>query len=198
MARVEERRFALARVYAEAMLDVAEEQGAAEEVLAELEELRRYAESHDDFTAFLTSPTVDEEARRGVLERLLRGRASDLLVDALQVVNRKGRLGLLPTIAAAYAAALDELRGRIEVAVASALALDDDQRRRLVSALGRYTGKQARLREAVEPKLLGGLVLRIGDHKIDNSVASRLHALAEALSARASAEIWSGRDYASE
>jgi F-type H+-transporting ATPase subunit delta len=198
MPPVADRRFALARVYAEALLDVADERGAAEEVAAELEELRRYAAVHPDFAAFLSSPAVDDEARRDVCERLLRGRVSDLAVDALQVVNRKGRLGLLPTIAEAYSQALDERRGRIAVGVESARPLDDDQRRRLVQAVARHTGKQARLREAVRPELIGGLVLRIGDRKIDNSVASRLAALAEALRARASAEIWSGRDYARE
>jgi F-type H+-transporting ATPase subunit delta len=192
------RRFALARVYAQALLDVADQRGAADDVLSELEELRRHAAASSDFAAFLASPAVDEEARRAVLERLLRGRASALLVDALQVVNRKGRLGLLPTIAEAYAQALDERRGRIEVTVETARPLDDDQRRRLVEAVARHSGKQARLREEVRPGLIGGLVVRIGDRKIDNSIASRLAALAEALHARASAEIWSGRDYASE
>jgi F-type H+-transporting ATPase subunit delta len=198
MPAAAERRSALARIYAQALLDVADERGAADDVLSELEELRRHAATHSDFAAFLASPAVDEEARSSVLERLLRGHASELLVDALQVVNRKGRLSLLPTIAEAYSRALDERRGRIAVGVESARPLDDDQRRRLVEAVARHSGKQARLQETVKPELIGGLVVRIGDRKIDNSVASRLEALAEALRARASAEIWSGRDYASE
>lgn len=188
----------LAGVYAESLLALAEEQGAAEALLAELDELQAYAGGHADFAAFLASPAVDAEARRDVLEKLFRRRLSDLALDALQIVNRKGRLSLLPAIVAAYRAALDERRGRLEVRVVSAVPLTEDQRRRLTAAVARHTGREARLREEVDPALLGGVVLRIGDRKVDSSVATRLATLAEALAARASQEIWSGRQYAAE
>nr|MDP9122938.1 F0F1 ATP synthase subunit delta [Acidobacteriota bacterium] len=100
--QVDERELGVGRVYARAILDLAESQGAAESLLGELTDLAAYAAGNPEFESFLTSPLIEDGARVDVLEKIFRGRASDLLVDALQVVNRKGRIGLLRAIAQAY------------------------------------------------------------------------------------------------
>lgn len=183
---------AIAAVYAEAMLGLAHRRGQADELRSELDELARLAASHSGFAAFLANPLIDPERRAESLETMLRGKASDLLVDALQVINRKGRIALLPQIAAAYAARHDALRGVVEVRVASAQPLANDQRERLRSAVRARTGREPRLVESVDPELLGGLVIRIGDRKADATLATRLRNLSEALLARASQEIVRG------
>jgi len=102
MANVDSRETGVARVYARAMLDLAAAQGQEDELLAELQELGRAIENDPELATFLASPLVSSEARAEVLEKVFRRRASDLLVDALEVINHHGRLGLLPAIAAAY------------------------------------------------------------------------------------------------
>lgn len=183
----------VAAVYAEAMLGLAERRGKADELRAELDALATYARTEPAFAAFLANPLIDEDRRAASLERMLRGKASDLLVDALQVINRKGRIGLLPVIAAAYNARHDELRGVIEVRVASAVPLDAGQRERLRAKVRAKTGREARLTESVEPELLGGLVVRLGDRKADATIATSLRTLMTALLARATQEILSGK-----
>jgi F-type H+-transporting ATPase subunit delta len=192
MAGTSQKGAAVAAVYAEAMLGLAARRGEAEGLRAELDELARLAARDPRFAAFLASPLIDPERRAESLERMLRGTASDLLVDALQVINRKGRIGLLPAIAAAYAARHDALSGVVEVRVSSAVPLADAQRERLRAAVQARTGREPRLVETVEPELLGGLVVRIGDRKADATIATRLRTLAEALLARASREIVRG------
>lgn len=184
---------AVAAVYAEAMLGLAERRGEADGLRAELDALARLARTQPAFAAFLANPLIDEDRRAASLERMLRGKASDLLVDALQVINRKGRISLLPAIAAAYNARHDALRGVIEVRVASAVPLDGGQRERLRSAVRAKTGREARLTESVEPELLGGLVVRLDDRKVDGTIATYLRTLMAALIARATREILSGR-----
>jgi F-type H+-transporting ATPase subunit delta len=183
---------AVAAVYAEAMLGLADRRGEADAVRAELDELVRLAASRPGFAAFLANPLIDPDRRAGSLERMLRGRAGDLLVDALQVINRKGRIGLLAAIAAAYAARHDTLSGVVEVRVASAVPLAGAQRERLLAAVRAKTGREPRLVESVDSELLGGLVIRIGDRKADATIATRLRTLSEALLARASHEIVRG------
>lgn len=192
MAGFSDQAAAVAAVYAAAMLGLGERRGEADDLRAELDELARFADRDRGFAAFLANPRIDAEDRAASLERMFRGRASDLLADALQVIHRKGRIALVPAIAAAYAERHDVLRGVIEVQVTSARPLDDDQRRRLEAAIRAKTGRRPRLAERVDPELLGGLVVRIGDEKVDGSIATRLEGLSQALLARASAEILSG------
>lgn len=192
MAAFSEKSRAVASVYAAAMLELASARGAADSLRAELDEIARLASIDRGFAAFLSNPLIDDERRAESLERMFRGKASDLLVDSLQVINRKGRIGLVPEIAVAYAGRHDAQRGVVEVEVASAVALDDGQRDRLRAAVRAATGNEPRLVERVDKQLLGGLVVRIGDRKADSSIATRLRTLSEALLARASREILSG------
>jgi F-type H+-transporting ATPase subunit delta len=126
---------------------------------------------------------------------MLRGRTPDLLVDGLQVVRRKGRLGLLRAIARAYREAWMRLRKKVEVDVVTAVPLAEELRRTIAAAASRRSGREAVLRERVAPDLLGGLVVKIGDEKFDASVARELAILEQRLVARASAEILSGKEY---
>ncbi len=195
MANVEDQQGGVAQVYAEALLALAEERGVADQVLEELGDLAGLAARDRAFETFLASPLVEPEARARTFEKLLRGRASDLLVDALQVINRKGRLALLPEIANGYRQAHRRLRGRVQVFVASAVPLTEPLRAKLSAAAARYTGKTPELVLSVDPSLLGGMVVRVGDERIDSSVKTRLRDLSGALLRRASQEVQSGARY---
>src|SRR5215210_2246494 len=115
MKSVDDRNLGLGRLYAQALLELADEQGNADELLEELTELARYLESHPDLVELFGSPLVEADTRAATIEKLFRGRASDLLVDALQVINRKGRLGSLRAIAEAYRQEPRDRRGQEEL-----------------------------------------------------------------------------------
>ena len=192
MAGVDDRTLALGRVYAVPMLDLATGQGQADALHEELQELGRLLDGNPRIEEFLGSPMVDGEDRRQVLERLFRGRASDLLVDALQVVNRHGRLGYLRAIAEAYRREYRDRHGLVDARVRTAVPLDEALRGNLKEAIARFTGKQPTLAETVDPALLGGMIVEVEGNKIDGSVASRLRGLSAALERRASEEIHRG------
>jgi F-type H+-transporting ATPase subunit delta len=189
MATRDEQDRGAAAIYAAALLALAEEAGRADEVLTELAELARLVTEDAEFAAFLSSPLIEAEERRKVLENTLRGRASDLVVDALQVLNRRGRAGLIPELAAAYRDCLRAKRGEVDAKVLSAVALTAGTRDQLTQALARYSGKHPELIERVDPAVLGGLVVEIEGKQIDTSIATRLRAFAAALVERASREI---------
>jgi F-type H+-transporting ATPase subunit delta len=198
MASIDEREREVGRLYAEAILHVAEEQGQAEELLEELNGLVEYLDRNPELERFLASPLIEEEPHAQVIEDAFRGKASDLLVDSLLVVNRKGRLSAVRAIAVAYRAALRDLRGWMDVHVRTAVPLTDALRARLTEALAATTSRKPSLVEHVDPAVIGGLVIQIEGRKIDASLASRLHHLSEALHARASREIHSGKAYVAE
>ncbi len=183
--RIDSRELAVARVYAFALLGLAEERGLADQVGAELEGLAQGVSSDRTLAGFLASPLVGEGERRAVLEKALRGGLEDLTVDALQVMSRKGRLALVPALAVSYRRELDRRRGRVDVAVASAVPLSPSLRARLQATLARVTGREPVLRERVDADLVAGLRLAIGDRQIDGSIAARLRRLDSRLLERA-------------
>jgi len=192
MASFDDKTIAVARVYAEALSQASEARGETESLLNELQDLAAFVDKNPAFQDFLASPLVDTDRRKASLEKVFRGKASDLMVDALQVLNRKGRIGLVPAIAASFEEAFSRARNLVDVQVKSALPLSDAQRQGVQAAVERQTGRKARLITTVDPALIGGLVVQMGDQKLDSSVATRLRSLSNSLLARASREILSG------
>ncbi len=195
MPKGSDKEIALARVYSSAMLGLAESRGEAEALLVELDDLATYLDKKPNFDSFFSSPMIDPTARERTIEKLFRGKLGDLLVDSLQVLNRKGRLALFRGIAETYRVVLEERRGIMEVQVKTAVPLADSLREKLQRVASQHAGRRARLVETVDESIIGGMILRIGDRKIDTSVASRLRNLAQSLGERASREIHGGRSF---
>lgn len=192
--RVDNRELAVARVYAQSLLTLAEEAGISDQVQAELAGLAAEAVRSPELVAFLASPLVGESHRAEALEAMFRGRLSDLFLDTLQVMNGKGRLGLVRALDAAFQEELDRLRGWVDVAVTTAIPLSDELRERVRSVVAGRSAKQPRLRESVDPEILGGMVLRIGDRKLDASVARELRRMDQRLRDRLSGAALGGME----
>ncbi len=193
MPNIDDKQLAIASVYARSILELAERQGVTNSLLAEFEELATALSGNAELADFFSSPLVDAEERAASLEKIFRGKASDLAVDSLQVINRKGRLEMLAAIVTALHQERQTLRGEIDVEVATAVPLSDALRARLQAAVDRFTGKKSCLVEVVDEQLLGGMVLRLGDQKIDSSVVRELEKMNETLAARTSREILRAR-----
>lgn len=183
-----EQEIAVARVYARSAFELAEAQGATESLDQELEELLKQLDKEPALESFLTSPLVETGERQQMLDRIFQGRMSEILLDTLQVMNRKGRSGLVRALAEAYRQEFEDRTGRVTVSVRSAVALNEGLRRQLLDAAARLTGREASLEETVDDSLIGGLILQVGDRKIDSSVAKDLRHLETRFLERASEE----------
>lgn len=193
MPKVDDKQIGAARIYCRALLGLAEKNGVADDVRAELGEIAKLVAESPRFAHFIASPLVDPHDRERTIEKIFRGRASDLLVDALQVMNRKGRLALVPTLAEVYREEHEALRGRIEVRVISAVALTGEARERLRQTLARSTGRQVALVETVDAALIGGMIVRVGDQKYDASVRHKIRTLRGLFDERARQHIYQTR-----
>ena len=194
MAGFDDSQLAVASVYAEALLDMAQERGAVDELSAELQSIAAMFDRDPATAALFSSPMVDARARAAALERIFRGNASELLADSLQVIQRKGRLELLPAIAEAYRALRDQRQGVVDALVTTAVPLSAELRDRLTRELAQALAKQPRLAEIVEPAILGGVVIEVDGKKFDSSVSSQLRRLEANLLERATNEIVRGRE----
>lgn len=186
---------AISDVYAKALLKLAGDTGAPGALVTELEEFIDYVNGDPHFEEFLAGDRVDLSTRRAVLEKTLRGRCSDLLLDFLLVLNNKGRIALLEQVGRQCRLAYESLLNQMEITVRSAVPLEEKARQSLIAALKQYTGADPVLTEVVDASLIGGLVVHVGDEKIDFSVSKKLRRLREAFVARGSQEIHGGRAY---
>ncbi len=195
MQAAREQDLAVARVYSDSMIQLAELSGEVENLLNELVDFVSLMNKDKGFRQFVESPLVDVEARTRSIEKLFRGNYSDLFVDSLQVLNRKGRLGLIGAVAQCYGHEYEERRDVVEVYIQTASPMTDPLREQIKEVAVKHTGRQAKLVETVDESLIGGLVMRIGDQKFDASIATRLRRLGQALQDRASRELLSGRKH---
>jgi F-type H+-transporting ATPase subunit delta len=185
----------IAETYALALLNAAQKQNQPGEVLEDLDALVNYLlGKHPDMEKFLTSMAVGRDAKRKVLLDSLAGRASELLTNFLLVVNSHDRLDLLRPMLTAYRQEYERRTNRMRVLVRTAVPLPDDQRERLLGELREMYHREPVLEMRVDPELLGGLVVRVGDHVLDGSVRTRIETIRNQLIERSSHEIQSGRD----
>jgi F-type H+-transporting ATPase subunit delta len=185
----------VARVYAQALLDAATERQQAAAVLDELNALVHEVLNRDPaLEAFLASPAIGRDRKEKAIRDAFGGRSDEIFVNFLQVLNRHDRLEVIRAVAQEYRALYDEQSGRMPVQVESAVPLAADQEERLRQELRARFGREPVLATRVNPDLLGGLVVRVGDWVYDASVRNRLALIQNQLIERSSHEIQRGGD----
>jgi F-type H+-transporting ATPase subunit delta len=173
-----------ARRYAEAALELARRDGTLERWLADLR-LAADVVADPDVAGVLDNPAVPLASRREVLEKLLAGRVSDQALNLALLLAKRGRTALLPAVATEYRRLVDRERGVVVATVTSAAPLEPAELEAIGARIQVMTGSQAELETRVDPELIGGLTVRIGDRLIDASVRGRLERLRDRIVAGA-------------
>lgn len=173
----------LPQVYAKALLDLTFQKGVAQEVLAELRTFREVLAQNEDFRTFLHTPHIRQEVKKGVVDRVFGGQLSDITLNFIRVVIDKRRQLYLSRIIEAFEEGYHVRMDELVVRVRSAVALQASQRSKLLAVLKDKFKKEIHLEEGVDERLLGGLVLRVGDARIDGSLRTRLQAVGSRLAA---------------
>lgn len=161
--------------YANALADIALAQGAATPVTQQLGDFSEAYASSAELRNFLASPSVTKEEKRGVAEKIsARLGASKIVRNFLFVVIDHNRTHLLPEIFQSFQGVVRERQGIAEAEISSPVALNDAQKKAMTQALERLTGKKVEARFSLDAKLLGGVVVRVGDTIYDGSLRNRL------------------------
>lgn len=164
----------LGQVYAKALLELAAAQGQTDAVATETAALLALVDADAQLGALLSNPKFGKAEQSALVLRVFKGRVSDLTLRFLQVVAAKGRLAQLGEILASVQSAIAHLRGEIDVLATVPAALDAAATDKLRAEIAKSLGKSVVLATKVDPAILGGITLRIGDQLIDASVATRL------------------------
>lgn len=172
----------LAGRYAAALFDLASEQGFVTAVESDLDTLSQALRESPDFASLIRNPQISREAAAKAIEALgALLNLSPLTKNFLGVLAHNRRLGALPDMIRAFAAIAAAARGEVTAEVTSAHPLDDGQIAELTERLRAREGRAVKVRAAVDPAILGGLVVRIGSRMIDGSIRTRLNSLAQAM-----------------
>ena len=185
----------IANVYAQAFLEEAEIAKQSAVLLAELDSfVTDVLDRHPKFEAVICSIMISHEEIAGLLDRVLGGRVSPLLLNFLKVVSRHGRLDCLRAIHYSVHALYDVLQNRVRVRLTTATPLMAELASRIRIALRAQLEGEPVLELAVDPELIGGAVLRLGDTVYDSSIANQLHIIRQQMMDRSAHEIQSRRN----
>jgi F-type H+-transporting ATPase subunit delta len=185
----------IAAVYAEAFVGAAERSGQLADRVAELDAvIDEVLDRFPRFEAVLNSGLVSPEEKSAMLNRVLQSRTSAETLNFFKVVSAHGRLDVLRVIHRQIHSLFDQKRGVVRVWVTTATPLADNQKTGLVPALRRMCGGEPVAEYAVDPALIGGVVLRIGDTVYDGSLKRQLEQMREKMINRSVHEIQSRRD----
>jgi F-type H+-transporting ATPase subunit delta len=162
--------------YATALADVVLEQGAAEPTRKQLEDFLAAYQESAELRNFLASPAISRNDKHAVIEKLVaRLGASKIIRNFLFVMADNQRFHLLPEITETFEDVLRQRQGVAEAEVKSAVELNEKQKSALIQTLERLSGKKIQAKYSLEPGLLGGAVVRVGDTIYDGSVRNRLN-----------------------
>ncbi|NIQ59162.1 MAG: ATP synthase F1 subunit delta [Gemmatimonadetes bacterium] len=171
------RTLTIARNYAAALYELGARHDEAEDYAGAFDTLTAVLASEPRIRRFLETPKVEAKEKSAVVRQALEGRAPERFVRFVLVVLAKRRQALLPEIRDAYQELLDEHAGRIHARVTLAREPDEATRRLIAERLSGMLGKTVVPHIAVNPEILGGLVVRYGDRALDGSLRRQLVSL---------------------
>ena len=166
----------LAQVYARALFEVAREQGKLDLLREQLAQLADALESDRQLAIFFFSPYFSTAEKEQGLERMLEG-ADENFVNFLRLLIEKHRMPVLFRIRVEYQRLWDEENKVLPVEITSAIELDPATTENLGRSIGERAGRKVALAARVDPDIIGGIVVRVGNSILDASIRNRLEQL---------------------
>ena len=169
--------YRVARRYAEAVIELAEDQKQGERLAGDLESVQKAMKESVELQSFLKSPVISKEKKRVVLSALFKANVGVLAFDFLNLLVEKGREDVLDSILVEYFKMRDDQLGIMTLELRAAIDLTTDQQKTIAKRFEEMTRKKIRVVFSVDKRLKGGFVARVGDTVYDGSVSRQLELL---------------------
>jgi F-type H+-transporting ATPase subunit delta len=166
--------------YAKALLELALDQQKIEVIENNMQQIITVANEAHDFQVFLSSPLIKVDKKLEVIKSIF-GNFDALSISFLEMVATNRREALITEIADAFLAQLKEHRGIVPVTIISAKTLDAQTKDQITSKISASIKGTLEITENVDESLIGGFIVRMGDHQIDASVSNQLNRLKQEL-----------------
>jgi len=167
----------IAARYAKPLLELAEEQKVLDKVKSDMDSFTSLCKESKDFSLMLKSPIIPHFKKADILKKAFLGKYNSLTVQMFDLITKKNREDVLEPIAREFIRLYNEKKGIAEVGVTTTFKLDGEMKKSFQKLAKEITGKEPFLTEKVDPDILGGFVLKLGDKQIDDSVRGQLNNL---------------------
>lgn len=171
----------VARVYAAALIELGREHGTLGTLYDELHAILRLYETETWFRQFFTSPRIDRTAKWRAIRGAFEGKVHRQVLGLLNILIAKGRESAFDNVVDQFDRFKDLAENRVHAHVVVAAPLTAEAKQSLQGRLERVSGRSVALHEKVDPAVLGGASIRIGDKVIDRTLRTRLNALRRRL-----------------
>ncbi len=170
----------LASRYAKSLIDLAIEKGQLEQVFADMQWLQAVNKSNKDFVNLLRSPIIKADVKKKILDAVTAGNLGQLTTAFTTLLIRKGRESNLPEIVNAFIDQYKKHKNIQVIKLTTATPVSDSLKNAIVEQVKKTAGfQQIELEEKVNPELIGGFVLQVGDQLVDASIAYDLRTIAK-------------------
>ena len=170
-----------ANTYAQALYDLAKDEGLGKTVLEELSVLKTVFSENPEYSKLLSAPDLPKQERCNILDEAFRGKVHPYVLNFLKILTEKGYIRQFPLCCDAYRGFYNEDNGILVVKAVSAVALNKQQIEKLTAKLEATTGKQIDLHCSVDAAMLGGLRLSYDGKQVDGTVRNRLDSIGKLL-----------------
>ena len=170
----------LAARYAKSLIDLAIEKGQLEQVFADMQWLQAVSKSNKDFVNLLRSPIIKPDTKKKILSAVTAGKLGELVAAFNNLLITKGRESNLPEIANAFVDQYKKYKNIQVIKLTTAEPVSDALKNAIVAQVKKTAGFQnIELEEKVNPDLIGGFVLQVGDQLVDASISYDLRTIAK-------------------
>lgn len=163
--------------YAKSLIELAAEKGVLEQVHEDMKMFTSVVSQNRAFQLLLRNPIVKSDKKLAVINGVFKGKVQEMTLAFFNIVARKNRESILEFVATEFEKQYNVMKGIQRASVTSAAPLSPALRQQLGEKLANETGKTIQLEEIIDPSLIGGFVLRVGDRQIDSSVKHSLRKL---------------------
>ncbi len=165
---------AVAKHYAQALFEVASKKNELDQVESNVTDIAGILKINPEFVDFLSHPLIASEDKKKTLQTVFGGHVSPTTLNILYVLIDNGRADLIKQIGDEYVQLANEARNIVNAIVKSAVELNEEQLASVAAQFSKLTGKNVRVQSIIDPSILGGIIVRIGDRVYDGSIKSKL------------------------
>ncbi|HEY1010492.1 MAG: ATP synthase F1 subunit delta [Daejeonella sp.] len=163
--------------YAKSLIDLAGEQNAVETVMKDIELFLETCRANPELQAILRNPIISLDKKANILDGLFSGKVNEMILSFFKIVIRKGRAEVLFATAKEFISQYNILKNVVKATVTSASPLSKENISQIEEVVKDHTKGEVILTSVVDPKLIGGFILKVGDKQFDTSISSKLNKL---------------------
>ena len=173
----------IAKRYADALFAVARERQTIDQVEEQLILVKNIIHDHKDLKRVLQNPRINKDDKKAILEKIFSKEVNQEVVNVLKILVDNNRESLVADLQEAFTTIANEYRGIVDVTVTTASPLNKNDEQKIAEAFGKLYNKKLRIQSQVDPKVIGGVLVRVGNRLYDGTLLGKLSRFSQEMKA---------------